>query len=385
MNEQHFKDGFQLYSFIHCFRKSISNNKPERNRHIEDTMRGEDNVVVDEDYNTIPADYDEIPQNSYLKLNDNGSEKTYSATVLSDGATYSTVVLDGDTDKSATANNDYDKTQHRKTYDITANNAFEEIHSYGHVDEMTGDYHQLKFSNNGPVSDKDYSRVTAEYFGDYSHLNNQDKSVNKMLNSDYNRLPVNNVRSVAAKLDDSYEQQDLKTNAAEMMDGVSMNESPDNRSIAKRRDSYELPSSFNQPDNYLEDTSKTHMLKRIDSYETPVLKQTEPVQADNESEHNINADAKEGIYRTPIAINLHKRVGSYEQPILRNTETERSGESKKDNDNDNTSSHLGSAALTEDTEKSGNDMKARDDYEIPVLKTNEINEDDTTNNPTHET
>lgn len=288
--------------------------------------QGQENNGLDEEYNTIPADYEVTPNDSshvYSSLKQENEQKS-SKIASNDSKKYSTIVLSNEKEEENSGYDGYNKVYHRKTQPETDS---ENLHTYSHMVDTSDDYNKLKTVDDKNITDNQYSHFESESGGEYSHLNDKNKP---KTSDDYNHLQLNGNQLRLPKRIDSYEQPVYKIG-------------PDVEHSHDISDNYETPVNLKQHKHsevaITEEDTKIK-LKRVDSYEQPVFRSTKEKDSDQKVIPKMNEHLK------------CKRIDSYEEPVLKRT-TDKEGI-----DNDET--------------KSGENL--RDDYEKPVNFKTSVND-----------
>ncbi|XP_045195380.2 uncharacterized protein LOC123550941 isoform X2 [Mercenaria mercenaria] len=293
---------------------------------VKESSKGKDNAGTEDEYNTIPADYEEIPQNSYqaLESKKTDTEHAYSNKSRDDSVRYSTIVLNEDTETNMNAYG-YDKTNLKISYEANELKDQESLHSYGHFSDTSDDYNKIRTNLNRHNVDKEYAHFESEQSSDYSHLHDKNKDLQHMPSNNYNHLQTKFNPTRPIKRADSYEQPVLKDRK-----DVRLSEPK------AKTGEYETSVKDVEPSETKVDFSRDGKMQRKDSYEEPVL---------------ICTSASNDILKNEPKVNLITR-DDYEAPV-----------SLKDASVDN------SNVSTNGT------MKRKDSYEIPVLKNTDVSKD----------
>ncbi|XP_053396312.1 uncharacterized protein LOC128556188 isoform X2 [Mercenaria mercenaria] len=356
------------------YRKKWNVNKAPK---VLESSKGEDNAGIEDEYNTIPADYEEIPQNSYhaLESKKTDTKHAYSNKSRDDSVRYSTIVLNEDTETNMNAYG-YDKTNLKIRYEANELKDQESLHSYGHFSDTSDDYNKIKTNLNRQNVNKAYAHFEFEPSSDYSHLHYKNKDLQHMPSNNYSHLQTKFNPTRPIKRADSYEQPVLKD-----MNDVLLSEPK------AKTGEYETSVKEVEPSDTKVDFSRDSKMKRKDSYEEPVLICTSGRKDVLKNEPKVNLKTRDD-YEAPVSLKdasvdnsdvsmngTMKRKDSYEIPVLKNTDVSNSEQkviskivdkyetplSLRDSEN------VPENAMSEISHNK--QLKKVDSYETPVLKT----------------
>lgn len=276
--------------------------------------------VTGDVYSTIPADLRDIHNESNTERIETESRKAGEVKTTNPAYSYSTVIKEnGSWYQKVTGKTDYDKLN-QKHWDINNTNAdLNNIHTYGQASDITGEYNKLNFTtDNNPTSltEDDYSRCSSNICDDYSRLGNKLQNIDDFHpENDYNHI---------SQIQKSINQM------PNMIQREIISDEDDFKYIKEETNHNNLPP----------------ILKRVDSYETPVLK-TSSSENKEFPAHDVNAGA--------AASPSHEHLSGIRLPV-RNVE---------DSSEDEDSCESDSLDTENDSVSTGNEMNTHetpDDY-----------------------